>query len=1646
MNRLRACLFALLASGLVATAARAATIEVTTTADTVAADNLCSLREAVDASRRATKLAARKSALSQTKTGITALDTALLTLRLNENDTFQSSRLLPMLQAVESDLLKHEPATPAQQAVIDTLLNTDPNPNPPPPMAPYPPTYDPLKDPYPEYAVDNGVTPMITYLNGAIADGRDAGLPIVERVRELMIEGSDAMQVEIDRLEAANKIDGCDDGTAFDTIILEDKTYTLDSELPIDVRLTLHGAGDTKTAIEASAAGYRLLVIDETVDIASLELRNASAGGVDGGAMLVKGAANISRMTFRNNYADNGGAIWVTSSGYLSVSDARFYGNHAANNGGAIGGAGGTMKLSQVTLGKDVAGQGNAADKDVSNVSDGVGDGGGVYYAPVVGGGSFSIDRSSVVNNTAQAGSGLRLVSALDGAAATIENVTIAKNTAPAGAALDIAFSGVGDLLSVNNITLVQNDGGSATGGIRLSSAIDYLTIDNSLIAGNQSAGASAVWDQDCDFSAVKAPPYNPLVVADADFLALFNRNYYGNIAGAVSLCPGSRWSLATPTATNYERPGADTTVDPVSGPGYLLQPLDPETGVYVPVFPDDVLANTENRLVNRGASTQEAFRCADTDQRDNARASFVDTDCDIGAVEYQIGRRQDDYVTAKANLSTCVDVALNDRGDAQYIPYTLEVLDIERPGARATIASTNPAGYVAAWLLRYPLPTDPPPPTVVDRSTCPNVADFTAATSAEVILYTPAPGFIGETNVTYGLGWRTADPLLVPTAVTGTVSGLAHLTSEARGGFRSETLGAAVAPWSLLGTLLLALRRRRRAVAAGVLAVAGVLGILLPAHVFSANENVIYVNSGADELTPVAGDGACTLREALTTARNDQANLTKGDCLDGNEGPDVIEFTTAVSDVLLKGPVDSWGGVTIRCPAKPDPTVAVPSPVQQVCTIKPDPSVTPNFSLINSHGSIGILRMRLEGGRAGASNDGGAIFSIGAVSISQSTFRDNRARTGGAVFLAGTRGDLSVVDSLFVGNQSTGTTPDRGGGALAVSAYDQHGVFISGSTFTQNHAENAGGAVLVSGTIPSVIVDSTFSGNDSAFGAGAIDMSTVSSSVTLRNLTVVDNRSYVITPAVPGPGNLFGAINAGNMAVGVTNSIIASNYDNGGNGYDANCSGANIQFTSNLFGETVSGATCTVGTANSWQQDTTVYNVADPVNAGYLWPLVDPNATSAPYPLFNFNDTNQIPPRAPTAYHVFHDATAVQGIIIDAGYDNPATPGDPDLVSPFTTGTVGCASVDQRGVTRGSGGRCDIGAVEWIKTTAIADSGGNNGRGDRLSVVDVLGNDIYEETNKCVPTQVDNATPGVAKILNASGNPCAWVDYPPAYSAEFVKVLDDPSTTDPRFKVLANLANNTPVPGQLVTESPYVLVFDSHNEMTENMLPISFTYHIYGNEVPVPVASADASIEVTVDNVAPVAKNDTVSAPVGKPVTIDVLANDSDPDMGLDPPSDDTGAVIPTLTASGLDPSSVRITGSNCTPVRLDTNNDGSLENEPIAYWQCQFGRATVNPATGAITWTPGNAFNPFTESFSYEVKDYSYIVKPGASNLDIPRSKVASATVTIHMDRPQANAGAIFGQNDLSDMLGINWLGATGNLFFLSLGVSVFRRRRNR
>ena len=303
-------------------------------------------------------------------------------------------------------------------------------------------------------------------------------------------------------------------------------------------------------------------------------------------------------------------------------------------------------------------------------------------------------------------------------------------------------------------------------------------------------------------------------------------------------------------------------------------------------------------------------------------------------------------------------------------------------------------------------------------------------------------------------------------------------------------------------------------------------LAVLLPCSVLvfttnlRATSNIITVNNTTDPAS-TSGNGFCTLREAINNA-NAASDTSGGDCAPGT-GTDTIKFS--VSGTITLGTNGTLPPIANSSPG----SLTIDGSGQSVTVNGAD-----SFQVlqVNTGATLSLNSLTIAHGKPAAGIlDGGAIYDIGTLAITNSTLSDNSAPSGGhggAIYSAsGSVGPtLTISNSTFSGN----TSPEDGG------AIYNHGVplTITGSTFSNNSGYGGGGVYsdATSGTIS--VSNSTFSGNSASLGSGGGILT--NSSLTLTNSTFSGNSA-----PVGGGGAIWTA------AATVTNSILA-NSSGGGN------------------------------------------------------------------------------------------------------------------------------------------------------------------------------------------------------------------------------------------------------------------------------------------------------------------------------------------------------------------------------------------------------------------------------------------------------------------------------------------------------------------
>jgi predicted outer membrane repeat protein len=135
---------------------------------------------------------------------------------------------------------------------------------------------------------------------------------------------------------------------------------------------------------------------------------------------------------------------------------------------------------------------------------------------------------------------------------------------------------------------------------------------------------------------------------------------------------------------------------------------------------------------------------------------------------------------------------------------------------------------------------------------------------------------------------------------------------------------------------------------------------------------------------------------------------------------------------------------------------------------------------------------------------EGGAIYSLGNLTIDRGTFSGNSASRGGAVSCSGgTSKTLTVIDSSYISNHALSDSLGNGGDAGAI--FENCNLIITASTFSGNTAAHSGGAVLTDNDVnPTQVTNSTFYANAANSGGGIANFG----GLIVKNSTFSNNNS----------------------------------------------------------------------------------------------------------------------------------------------------------------------------------------------------------------------------------------------------------------------------------------------------------------------------------------------------------------------------------------------------------------------------------------------------------------------------------------------------------------------------------------------------------
>lgn len=167
--------------------------------------------------------------------------------------------------------------------------------------------------------------------------------------------------------------------------------------------------------------------------------------------------------------------------------------------------------------------------------------------------------------------------------------------------------------------------------------------------------------------------------------------------------------------------------------------------------------------------------------------------------------------------------------------------------------------------------------------------------------------------------------------------------------------------------------------------------------------------------------------------------------------------------------------------------------------------------------------------GNHGRSAGGGAILNSKTATVTRSAFEDNDATAGGAISNSGT---LLVEDSVFRGNDAT--LFDGGAIQLFNQTQTPSSVTVRGSTFDDNGAFRAGGAVRCDAPFGTCTIENTTFARNRSQATSASELSVKTGAVTVTHATIVSGTAKAIE-RLDGTLTVRNSIVDGGTCVGTT-------------------------------------------------------------------------------------------------------------------------------------------------------------------------------------------------------------------------------------------------------------------------------------------------------------------------------------------------------------------------------------------------------------------------------------------------------------------------------------------------------------------------------
>lgn len=336
----------------------------------------------------------------------------------------------------------------------------------------------------------------------------------------------------------------------------------------------------------------------------------------------------------------------------------------------------------------------------------------------------------------------------------------------------------------------------------------------------------------------------------------------------------------------------------------------------------------------------------------------------------------------------------------------------------------------------------------------------------------------------------------------------------------------------------------------------------------------------------------------------------------------------------------------------------------------------------ISNHGTLHLENTTIQTGITDVNHSGGAIFTDGPATISNSTFKDNAAGSAGAIFANFGNAKVTIDNSYFYNNQAQNGTSGFGGAIWVGNAAH---VTVRDSVFFGNLAHLGGalytspsGVLSLDGSHTSSIFASQMSVNNNRStedGGGIYNTGHLSINYTVLSA----NRTPTQTALFGYGGGIYS-----NGVLTVTGSVVASNEGRYGGGvFVGNAANARALINRGVFLSNISG---NLGGGLYTNDATATVIISNTVFNG--------NRAGSGGGLARFNSAL----RVSNSSFTFNTASVGGGLILGAG---PAPTSGPYVQIQSVTVSGNTASSNQ------GGGIYNYGRVEIYYSTIVTNTSG---------------------------------------------------------------------------------------------------------------------------------------------------------------------------------------------------------------------------------------------------------------------------------------------------------------------------------------------------